>query len=253
MKKKLLTFIMISIFSLSLAACGQKEKNWNEESESLGEINMDNTFDSLESEIVPGDEEEIGTTYSEFESEDVSNKEDVSTENEEDEKIYYVNIVKNNISDDIKINTLTINGKQYTLPVSKEAIEEIKECSYASAYVDTLEMYFVGSGWGIQSNPDDIMSFDGGKIFFMYDDTEENIIAAKTSDFWIEDDLKLEFAGISIGDTKESVESLLGEGEQYEDLVFYKNNTGLIAIEYELEWNDGEKYRFVEEIYIFGY
>lgn len=245
MKKKLLTFIMVSIFSLSLVACGQKENEWNEGVESLGDINMDNTFDSLESEIVPDDNEEIGNTYSEFKSEDISNK--------EDEKIYYVNVVKNNISDDIKINTLTINGKEYTLPVSKEEIEEIKECSYASAYVDTLEMYFVGSGWGVQSDPKNILSFDGGKIFFMYDDIEKNIIAAKTSDFWIEDDLKLEFAGISIGDTKKSVENLLGEGEEYEDLVFYKNNTGLIAIEYELEWNDGEKYRFVEEIYIFGY
>lgn len=226
--KKILTLILLSILSVSLIACG---KDSNDESEITNDFVI---------------ELEQGTIQTENEVE--NNKTDKEDKNEvvEDvtEEKRYIEIMENNISDDIVLNTVCINDKQYTLPFLINDIEEITECSYATSHSDIEEYYFSGPGWGIKYDPDNVLSFEGGFIFFMYDENEENVIAATTGEFWTEDDLKISFAGISVGDSEEYVESLLGKPERYDGKYFYKNNDCTLVIEYDFD-------DLVDEIHIF--
>lgn len=234
MKRKILTLILVSLVTVSLVACGKDETvkepvNKVETELEQGTINVDTENENTETEIPEDTEENIEGSIEDNTEEVVEDKED------EDTKERHIETMENNISNDIALDVISVNGKEYKFPVSKDDIEIITECSYSSSYQDTSKFLFVGSGWGIQSDPDDIFSFEGGTVFFMYDENEENIIAASTSEFWTKDDLKVSFAGISVGDSQEKVEELLGKPEEYKGDYYYKNNNGILVIEYDFD------------------
>jgi hypothetical protein len=242
MKKRLINLLFLSILTISLIGCSN-QKEQIEEPVSLGEIKFDNEDEFSEESITEENDDE---NLIEKDNSDETIDEDETIE----EKEYYINSVKNNVSEDIALNTFSVNGDKYILPVNKEDIKTIVICPFATANVDVKAMYFSGKGWGVHIDENDPLAYPGSKIFFMQNENEE-IIAAKTSTFFNEGDLEIYFSDkITFNTPREDVENYLGKGEEFEDFVFYKNNSGIIAIRYKKNY-ETRKY-YVDEIFCYS-
>lgn len=211
--KKFISLLCLLILTFTISGC----KNQKPEEIIYGDIKEDM--------------EDIENTNTLTEN---NEKQEKTSENKEEQGTKFIDTLDNNVDNNIPLNNISINGKIYSLPMSKTIIEEIKECPFANAYHNTDEYFFQGKGWGLQSDPNDPMSFDGSTIFFSIDESEEIITGSNISSFWIDDDLNVIFADfIKIGTPKEDIETKLGLGIRSDDKIFYKNSTGILALEYE--------------------
>jgi hypothetical protein len=243
MRKKIIILLSLSILTMSLIGCSNKKEQIDEPI-SLGEIKFDEE-DEISEEV---------TTEKNFDDESLIENDNFDETIDEEETIekkeYYIDFVKNNVSEDIMLNTFSVNGENYILPVNKEDIKTIVICPFATAHVDIKAMYFSGKGWGVHTDKEDPLAYPGSKIFFMQNENEE-IIAAKTSTFFDEGDLEIYFSNkITFNTPREDVENYLGKGEEFEDFVFYKNNSGIIAIRYKKNL-ETRKY-YVDEIFCYA-
>ena len=145
---------------MSLIGCSNKKEQIDEPI-SLGEIKFDEE-DEISEEV---------TTEKNFDDESLIENDNFYETIDEEETIekkeYYIDYVKNNVSEDIMLNTFSVNGENYILPVNKEDIKTIVICPFATAYVDIKAMYFSGKGWGVHTDKEDPLAYPGSKIFFM--------------------------------------------------------------------------------------
>ena len=118
------------------------------------------------------------------------------------------------------------------MPASE--LQELKECPFATAHHDTPLYLFKGKGYGLLSNPEDPMSFDGSTIFFSTDEAEENFTGCIFSTFWQKEDLDVTFADIiKLGMSYDEVQEKLGPATQEDDKFLYKNDHAIFIIEYD--------------------
>lgn len=220
MKKILL--IASLIFAISLTGCKEEPEEIvygdivEDTIEATQEI-IQEPEEPVESEIIP----EVSEEPSEEPSEEVIEER-------------FIDTLENNISNDFALNKITINGVSYSLPMPASELQELKECPFATAHHDTSLYLFKGKGYGLLSNPEDPMSFDGSTIFFSTDEAEENFTGCIFSAFWQKEDLDVTFADIiKLGMSYDEIQEKLGPATQEDDKFLYKNDHAIFAIEYD--------------------
>lgn len=229
---KKITIITSLIFAILLTGCSNKEP----EEIVYGEI-IEESIESTQESIQEPEMQEPIVQEPEIPEVPEEPTESIITpeiSEESTEETKFIDTLENNISNDFLLNKITINGVSYSLPMPASELQELKECPFATAHHDTENYIFKGKGYGIQSNPEDPMSFDGSTIFFSTDDTEENFTGCIFSTFWQKEDLDVTFADIiKLGMPYDEVQEKLGPAVQNDGKFLYKNDHAIFVIEYE--------------------
>ena len=241
---KKITIITSLIFAILLTGCNNKEP----EEIVYGEIieeSIESTQESIQEpeiqEPIVQEPEAPEEPVEPVESEIIPEVSEEPSEEPSEEVIEerFIDTLENNISNDFLLNKITINGVSYSLPMPASELQELKECPFATAHHDTENYIFKGKGYGIQSNPEDPMSFDGSTIFFSTDDTEENFTGCIFSTFWQKEDLDVIFADIiKLGMPYDEVQEKLGPAVQNDGKFLYKNDHAIFVIEYDSKMVD---------------
>lgn len=229
---KKITIIASLVFAILLTGCNNKEP----EEIVYGEI-IEESIESTQESIQEPEIQEPVVQEPEVPEESVESEIIPEISSEPSEEVIeerFIDTLENNISNDFALNKITINGISYSLPMPASELQELKECPFATAHHDTENYIFKGKGWGLLSNPEDPMSFDGSTIFFSTDDTEENFTGCIFSTFWQKEDLDVTFADIiKLGMSYDEVQEKLGPAVQNDGKFLYKNDHAIFVIEYE--------------------
>lgn len=241
MKKNVIFTICICILLTSLTGCGAKPDE--EAVTTTLPVKASETVLVTESQEV-GEEEITETT---------------GTEN-------VISNIENNVDDTIDLSLVNVNNTYASINSDLKTFTDslnIKRCPWYSILNEDEELYFVGNGYGIPTDPDDPTSFEGTLLgiecyFGMelarsVDDNQMevyNIKAVRTSTADTKDDFKISFYnGITIGNNVDEVTGLLGVGsdESVNPLTikrYYKNTNNTLLIVF--------KNGIADEIYLFN-
>lgn len=233
---KKITIIASLVFAILLTGCNNKEP----EEIVYGEIieeSIESTQESIQEPVVQEPEVPEESVESEIIPEVSEEPSEEPSEEVVEER--FIDTLENNISNDFALNKITINGVPYSLPMPASELQELKECPFATAHHDTPLYLFKGKGYGLLSNPEDPMSFDGSTIFFSSDEAEENFTGCIFSTFWQKEDIDVTFADIiKLGMTYDEVQEKLGPATQEDDKFLYKNDHAIFIIEYDSKMVD---------------
>ena len=228
---KKITIIASLVFAILLTGCNNKEP----EEIVYGEIieeSIESTQESIQEPVVQEPEVPEESVESEIIPEVSEEPSEEPSEEVVEER--FIDTLENNISNDFALNKITINGIPYSLPMPASELQELKECPFATAHHDTPLYLFKGKGYGLLSNPEDPMSFDGSTIFFSTDEVEENFTGCIFSTFWQKEDIDVTFADIiKLGMSYDEVQEKLGPATQEDDKFLYKNDHAIFIIEYD--------------------
>ena len=166
----------------------------------------------------------------------------------------FVPMTDSNITDEIDISSVTINGVEVS--ISDITLSEllsstgIKQFPAGNTIIDVEHLNFNSGMFGVQSDEEDILSFNGTKVSIeVVDehsrivptaDLDENeydtykVVGIHSSDFFTYDDFEvLYYGGIKTGMPKEELVAILGDGIIINNEIVYKNakNTMIIQLE----------------------
>lgn len=164
----------------------------------------------------------------------------------------YIPVTDSNISDEIDLSSVTING--FKVNISDIALSDMLSTTGmkqfpAGSTVIHVDHYNFNSGmFGIQSNVEDILSFDGTKVSIEVVDENDRVVptaeldpakfdtykvvGVRSSDFFTSNDFEvLYYGGIKTGMKEADLVDILGEGIVINDDIVYKNEKNTMIIQ----------------------
>lgn len=160
-----------------------------------------------------------------------------------------------NVSSDIdfsivKINNIDVNIQGTTL---KDVLDStgIKRCPYGTTSLSKTNYKFMSGMFGIQTDENDITSFEGTQVSIEVIDKDGNLILQSDqtpseydkytvkgihiSDFFTKDDFEVVFCkGIKVGMSKSDITDILGKETVVDNRAVYNNGSQTLIIEYEM-------------------
>ncbi len=166
----------------------------------------------------------------------------------------YIPMTDSNVLDEIDLSSVTINGVEVS--ISDITLSDIlsttgiKHFPSGNTIIDVEHLNFNSGMFGVQSDEEDILSFNGTKVSIEVVDENNRVVSPAdldadkydtykvvgihSSDFFTYDDFEvLYYGGIKTGMPKADLVAALGEGIVINNEIVYKNakNTMIIQLE----------------------
>lgn len=188
----------------------------------------------------------------------------------------FVPITEANISDEIDLSKVTINGAEVSISdISLSdmlSATKIKHCIYGSTSIDVDNYNFFSGMFGLQTDETDITSFEGTMVSIEVVDEKNNVVSqpdldekdfgaykvvgVHTSDFFTHDDFSVSYyGGITTGMAKADLVDILGDGIIINDEIIYKNtnNTMIVALCHMFDVISGGIFKLIRHIFIIDF
>lgn len=215
MKKRLL-FLGVAC-ALCLGGCGKSDVTEYEPATSE-ETSVTTTQTATTEEVTTVDE----------------NSTDEGTTEAQEQKVetgIFATDMNNNVASGVSLNKLTVDGIETTIPCSIESTG-LTRCSFANSNIQT-SYEFSGWGYGIQSDEEDPLSYDS-IIFFQVNEANTQVLGARISSSFVNNNTpSYSVGGIRVGMSEADVIGLYGSGKEHAGNYFYKNDSGVLIVEYE--------------------